>query len=206
MEYKRNIFIYILLMLISIKSQAQIGINTEEPTRTLDVNGDLRLRNLQKVNLTNDSYVLATDDAGNVEKYSAQTIIESITDLTVETKELNFATTPDGTKIVPCGKFNLRFSSGTLPQIASITGLTSAVSVNILGQLKYDSNQRVVRSFAVSVQNSNGFVNLESANTLNRVGEYYLSYPGDNNFYRIVFLARKMNATQNSYSIVCEKF
>ena len=201
----KNILSAILFCAVII-GYAQVGVNTDNPSRVLDVNGDLRVRTLNKVTIADYPDVLVTDVNGNIEKHSAQAIIDAISDLTVETKELYFNSTPDGTKIVPCGRFNFRFSNTTKPQISSVSNLALATTIYYLSQRKYDSNQKVVLSTSKSIQTIAGFVDLDSTYALNNVGEYYMSFPGDNNFYRVVFLARKMNASQNSYSIICEKF
>ncbi|WP_147448384.1 hypothetical protein [Dokdonia sinensis] len=51
-------------------SFAQIGINTTSPTRDLDVNGDLRIRNLPSQNV-NESNFLTTDANGNIGQSTA---------------------------------------------------------------------------------------------------------------------------------------
>ena len=201
----KKILFYICIF-ISTNLFSQVGINTNQPTRVLDIDGDLRVRDLKKVTIADYPDVLVTDVNGNIEKHSAQAIVDAISDLTVETKELYFNSSPDGTKIVPCGRFNFRFSNTTKPQISSVSNLALATTIYYLSQRKYDSNQKVVLSTSKSIQTIAGFVDLDSTYALNNVGEYYMSFPGDNNFYRVVFLARKMNASQNSYSIICEKF
>ncbi|HAR73736.1 MAG TPA: hypothetical protein DCR77_10085 [Flavobacteriaceae bacterium] len=195
-----------LCIFISTDLFSQVGINTNQPTRNLDINGEARVRDLKKVTIADYPDVLVTDINGNIEKHSAQAIIDAISDLTVETKELYFDTTPDGTKIVPCGRFNFRFSSTTIPQIASVTNLASPATIYYMSQYKSDGDKKTVLSTNKNIQNITSFVDLDVSYKLNGVGEYYMSFPGDNNFYRVVFLARKMTTTQNSYSIICEKF
>ena len=202
-----RIYILLLLNLFALNiANAQVGINTNIPTKSLDINGDFRLRTLNKVNITNYPDVLVVNTIGDVEKHSAQAIKDAISDLTVETKELYFDTSPDGTKIVPCGRFNFRFSNGTIPQVSSTTDLPSLTKINYLGQLKSDGNSKTVTQASVDIQTKVGFKALDSTYSLNKVGEYYMSFPGDNNFYRVVFIARTMTESSNSYSIVCEKF
>ena len=106
-----KIYITLILNLFTIIFlNPQVGINTNQPTRALDVNGDLRIRELKLVNKdANYNNIVVVNQDGEVEKYDKIEITNAISDLTVETKELYFATTPDGTKIVPCGKFNFRF-------------------------------------------------------------------------------------------------
>lgn len=200
-------YILFLLNLFALNiANAQVGINTNTPTKSLDINGDFRLRTLNKVTITDYPDVLVVNNDGDVEKHSAQAIKDAISDLTVETKELYFDTSPDGSKIVPCGRFNFRFSDTTIPQVSSVTNLATAATINYLGQLKYDGNNKTVTQRSINIQTTNGFQSLDTSYALNRVGEYYMSFPDDNNFYRVVFIARKMTASSNSYSIVCEKF
>lgn len=200
-------YILFLLNLFALNiANAQVGINTNTPTKSLDVNGDFRLRTLNKVTITDYPDVLVVNNDGDVEKHSAQAIKDAISDLTVETKELYFDTSPDGSKIVPCGRFNFRFSNSTIPQVSSVTNLATPATINYLGQLKYDGDNKAVTQRSINIQTTNGFQSLDTSYALNRVGEYYMSFPDDNNFYRVVFIARKMTASSNSYSIVCEKF
>lgn len=66
MFYKK-IKSFVFLLTIGVLN-AQVGINTETPTRTLDVNGDLRLRST--VDKTTDpayNRVLIKDADGNVD-------------------------------------------------------------------------------------------------------------------------------------------
>lgn len=63
---KTNI-IYIILSLFSMcYVKAQVGINTNAPTKTLDINGDLRIRNVQEGSVTNQ--IVTSDSQGNVGK------------------------------------------------------------------------------------------------------------------------------------------
>ena len=197
----------ILNLFTIIFLNAQVGINTNQPTRALDVNGDLRIRELKLVNKdANYNNIVVVNQDGEVEKYDKIEITNAISDLTVETKELYFATTPDGTKIVPCGKFNFRFSSSTIPEIAPISDLAASTPVYFMRIRKYESNQRAVTQGNTTIKNSKTFSVLDREYKLDQVSEYNISYPGDNNLYRVIFLARKMTTTTNSYSIVCEKF
>lgn len=59
----------VLLFTINL-AIAQVGINTVNPTKTLDINGELRVRNIPDTN--NPINLLATDADGNVGKISAK--------------------------------------------------------------------------------------------------------------------------------------
>lgn len=53
---------------------AQVGINTNSPTSSLDVNGDARIRQIDDVT-ESPSHLLTTDDDGNIKK--VETIVVS---------------------------------------------------------------------------------------------------------------------------------
>lgn len=65
----------ILLLILSILPGAllaQVGINTTTPTKTLDVNGEMRIRTLPTGN--NTDQILVVDNLGNVKKVSLSLI------------------------------------------------------------------------------------------------------------------------------------
>jgi len=64
----KNLAPILIVLLLGFNSYAQVGINTTEPTSTLDVNGNLRIR---KADRSTDNDIVATrivgiDDAGNI--------------------------------------------------------------------------------------------------------------------------------------------
>lgn len=52
----------------------KVGINTSEPTKTLDINGNLRVRDIQEVSTA--IYLLATDEQGNVFKVKLSSLTQ----------------------------------------------------------------------------------------------------------------------------------
>lgn len=72
--------------------QAQVGVGTTNPTKDLDINGELRIRNVPTS--TNSTDVLTVDTDGNVQKF--ETFLLSEVNSLVATNNVDF-TTPDGT-------------------------------------------------------------------------------------------------------------
>lgn len=70
---------FMLLLFASFITQAQVGINTDDPTKNLDVNGSLRVRsiNLVGASSTKDS-VMVTDGKGNLKYVSSSKIMEQV--------------------------------------------------------------------------------------------------------------------------------
>ncbi|GGE94865.1 Lectin C-type domain-containing protein [Chishuiella changwenlii] len=59
-------------LVVSIFSFSQIGINTNDPTKTLDINGELRVRTLPQGD--DIDYVLVADASGNIKKVSRNSL------------------------------------------------------------------------------------------------------------------------------------
>ena len=70
---KNILIINVAYLLFTTLSFAQIGINTTNPTKDLDVNGELRIRNLPYLI---SSEFLASDNLGNIGKYNPLLISE----------------------------------------------------------------------------------------------------------------------------------
>lgn len=65
----KKLFFAILLLLSCALSYAQVGVNTDDPSKTLDVNGELRIRTTPKAQDTIKRFPLAVDRVGNVVTY-----------------------------------------------------------------------------------------------------------------------------------------
>ena len=63
---KINKIILVILLCISVTSYAQVGINTTDPTSTLDVNGTIRVRSMTVDEQANPRYVVGSDVNGNL--------------------------------------------------------------------------------------------------------------------------------------------
>ena len=75
-------FISSIILFSSVCANAQVGINTESPSRTLDVNGTLRVRT-QTDQSTNSAYnnVLVSDANGNVDHVKKNTLNQQMVQL-----------------------------------------------------------------------------------------------------------------------------
>ncbi len=205
--------------------KAQVGINTKTPTRTLDVNGNLRVRSLENKS-TDTTYdkVLVTNANGEIDYWTKQDVKDKIEALYVVNKKFTASKTgPDPTTIVPCGRFEFRYNSSTMPQIRLAVRSTSATRVYYNRIRKKDaetssfdaanrsffSNQYV--TISNDTNNNNNWANIGSATSgpgfdNNTLDEYYITYPGDANLYRVSFVTRNSGSGTYNYTMVCEKF
>lgn len=222
--------IYIALIgFFSLALNAQVGINTDTPTRTLDVNGNLRIRETENKNLDPDyNKVLVTNANGEIEFWDKANLQQRINDIYTEGKKNTVSSlTTDRTKKIKCGKFEFGYSDSStlIPQIRLATAPKSNVTVyynrirerNNSGSVftletgrSLITNQSFIFGTANNFANIGGSVNGDTTGNYNvdTLDVYYISYPGDANIYRVTFLARRANSTASNvnYSMICEIF
>jgi len=111
----------LLLFWVVIPSYGQVGIGTTSPTKELDVNGELRVRNLP--NSSNTTIVLTADINGNVSKNSnAQLLID--TQIDQATREIDY--TPNSTGFITKNDINLGLNNTvTIPAGVRATIITN---------------------------------------------------------------------------------
>lgn len=72
-------YFLLFILFFPLSSYSQIGIGTENPTRTLDVNGDLRIRTTNatiRESAAKDS-IITVGATGNITRISSKTVVES---------------------------------------------------------------------------------------------------------------------------------
>lgn len=208
-------------MLFSI-SWAQVGINTDKPTRDLHVEGNLRVRNLQNKASDDDySKVLAVDNNGNVDYINKNNLMPDMTGQVNKMVQNNLYKTTDGkpiaTETLTCGRFIFNFR-----------GNDAKVSFRLIN--RPSSTVRVYVTFEqnyVPINNNDGFQYEASSSTKNfnytnsyqdipvtsgqaniADGEYnelYISYPQEEIFYRVTFYRVKQNG-ETYFINTCEQF
>lgn len=210
-----------ILFFLGVNLYSQVGINTNKPEGALDINGNLKIREL--INKTSDdnyNRVLVTDHEGNIEAVDRNSLKNSITEDIIEIKRLFYnSTDPIDNNKLTCGQFQFSFrdSPTTGKNLDIMLNLASDPTKNITiyftlfrkwgdNDLKYyKSNGKTFNSTNYSTPQL-----LCPQLDINSTGEFYISYPNERNFYRVLFLARpnyvENGIIQNSYTITCEKF
>lgn len=192
---------------------AQVGIATASPSRTLDVNGDLRVRTTtDKSTDSNYNKVIAADANGQLDAWDKNSLLATIQELAVENKKIvYFSNSPNIGSVMNCGKMEFRYETGPLPQMRLLTPANTTLYYTRI--LRANSNvnsfttpNSVSSNLTAVFTTANNWITLDTGYTNNSLGEYYITYPGDTNLYRVTFLARNMNASNLFYTMVCEKF
>ncbi len=212
----KKIIITVTLFFIGGNSiNAQVGIATEEPTRMLDVNGNLRVSgvNDQTNNVVYDELLAANSD-NNIDKVSKPSIIDDGTKQVEIVKNIYNATTSDNTKITDCGKLMFRLNGSAIEMRLkdAITGnLVMTYGGKRWGQTDASTSTGYTYnnlSLTFTSANWNSYQNLDTNFTL-RVGaylNYHFIIPNDGDLYRLTVSQLKNDATKSNYSLICERF
>lgn len=208
----------LLAILSSLFSNAQVGINTTTPTRMLDHNGDLRVRTLtDKTSDTSYNNVIVADGNGNLDKWDKDDMKAKVQEVILENKKLTYVSnSPDINNTMDCGRFSFRYDTTVHPQIKLVSGNSLSVYYTVIHKVNssgstFSSPNTLASGKSVTIGkgnnvDTNGWQTLDSTFENNVLDEIYITYPGDNNLYRLTFLARNSSATQFYYTMICEKF
>ena len=162
----------LLLSLISVTAYSQVGIGTDSPTATLDVNGDLRIRAIDHEtdeDIIRDS-ILVISKQGIVRRIEAEDIIKSVFKSAVKGRFSSSSTVSlsltSNLAIMPFNSvdwdLNNEFDTTTFTFTAKQDGIYS-----LFAQLKASPTISITGNFGISVYKNNV---LESTNSFANVG------------------------------------
>jgi hypothetical protein len=124
----KSLVILFLITLSTLKLNAQVGINTVSPTKDLDINGELRVRDLPLQNTAN-IFLVTTDSNGNIGKSKTPLLVEVSSQVATNNVDI----TLNGSQII--NNINLGLSTSvTIPanKVAFII-ITYSVPVGVGG-------------------------------------------------------------------------
>lgn len=219
---KNNFILLSCFIFFSGILSAQVGINTANPKRTLDVEGNLRVRELtDKSQAPSYNKILVVNPDGNIDYINKQDLQPVKDEFTADKQVLNniYSTTTgkaDDTKFVSCGNFDFAFrniGANTNIQYRLKNTPTSNVTVYITLEQNYSSNGyqfQVPTAGKTFTSTTNNFGDLPTygANIVNsELNVLYLLYPGESNLYRLTFYRLDQTTPKtNDFVTVCEKF
>lgn len=160
--------LFILLALICASTIAQVGIGTTEPTATLDINGDLRIRGISEemeLEVAKDS-ILVLSRNGLVNRISSKKILESTLKTAVKSNFNAGGSTIllsilSGSAIIPFGNesfdTNDEYDTTTYTYTAKQDGI-----YDIYAQIKASSGISVTTNFGLSIT-KNGVIVAENS-------------------------------------------
>jgi hypothetical protein len=211
--------IIFLTLVYSVFIYSQVGIGVVSTEKTLDINGDLKIDVMaDKSSDAQYNKILVANESGEIGAWTKDGIKDQIESVFLENKKvIVFSNTPDVNRTMECGRFEFRFNTGPEPQMRLSTAPTSLTTIYFSrihkensGANSFYGDNTVTTNISVDYDVANDWVSLDnSGRILNTLDEIYISYPGDNNLYRLTLLPRTMQttpATQYFYTMMCEKF
>lgn len=198
---------------------SQVGIGTQSPGKTLDINGDLKVvTTTDKSNDATYNKILVANSSGEIGAWTRDGIRDQIESVFLENKKvIVFSNAPDIDRTMECGRFEFRFNTGPEPQMRLATAPTSGTTIYYSrihkqnsGANSFYGDNTITTNIPAVYDTSNEWVSLDpSGRILNSLDEIYISYPGDKNLYRLTLLPRTMQTTPTVlyfYTMMCEKF
>ncbi|MBQ0152794.1 MAG: hypothetical protein KBS61_07875, partial [Chryseobacterium sp.] len=213
-------------------SQAgNVGIKTTSPTRTLDINGTLRVRTtLDKSEDGEYTKILISNTKGDVDYIVRADLLPKKDDFASDKQVINnlYSNTSnagDPNKIIKCGKFKFAFGSTSETKIQF--ALVDKPTANVEVYMSMEQNWHLsgfqffqgttggdTNAFVFTTDNYATMREFAAANLADREQNVmHFQYPNDKNLYRLtvykVFQSFKVgNASTTSYDFVttCEKF
>jgi len=218
-------------LLLSTFVLSQVGINTDQPTRTLHVEGNLKVAEIDDVsNLSNYSKVLVSDADGNVDYVNRKDLLPKF-EGAINKEVINAIysnTTSNGIPAnqVTCGKFAFNFANDPKSPIsfkpAENPGNTIRVFVSMEQNYVYNgpgfqffqgtsSNSAATNYFEFIVNKTDSTKDTwnvfrsfaEGALELQEQNIFYFQYPNDPYFYRlIVYKVENVIGSTSSFDFV----
>lgn len=220
--YKK--FLTIGFAFLSILSTAQnVGINTNTPQRRLDINGNLKVTKLaDKSKDANSSFLLAADRTnGNVDYIDINALQQTSRNNMEVSRSIYNGTAPDSNKECSCGEIVLRFNGANAEFKLKSEEVFTNNNVNDF-KISYGikrfsgSTYSYVNKPEVSFTRNNTALSTHynkyrllddvTFTTSNSIRIYTLVLPKQANLYRITLSRFSNTSTQQTYSLICEKF
>ena len=219
--------IILTCLILSYNSNAQVGIGTDLPQRTLHVEGNMRIRTLDDKSQASDYNKLLVVNANGDVNYIDKADLRPESDEFTSDKQVlnNIYTTTDGqaddTKFVSCGKFDFAFknNNGTDIRYKLVSTETTSATVYITLEQNWQASSPTDTNGGFEFQAPTSgklidnitFVDLPTSGQQIVNGELnilYLLYPGDKDLYRLTFYRLDQSTTPLTYDFVtaCEKF
>ena len=217
---KYNLLTSLLVSGLAFAQTGNVGIGTQNPSRNLHVEGDLRIRKLEnKAADVSYTRVLAVDNSGNIDYINKSSLLPDMTGEIQKTVNNNEYTTtgntPTDTNTLKCGRFEFAFISISTTGLVRFR-LNQAPANNVNVYTTFEQNfatngfQFEASTSPRTFTTSNAFIDVPVASEQAQIanGEYnelYITYPGDPFFYRVSFYRVNQNG-KTHWVNACETF
>lgn len=230
MKTQCKIIFFVLLLTGSglYAQEGRMGVGTENPTRTLHVEGDAQVKGLQSTTSGAYSQMLVTNNNGDIEEANLWTV--SATRKRVWHMRYSVASPGRAisTNILTAGRFEFRFENVPSPntdhgriqfRLAQNPGQTVRVYFNMEenwgdGAIPPDGYEYNASPQGLEFTTSGANIwsnwrypisQQQSRIAEGEMNELYMSYPGENSFYRVL-VYRMLSGTTSIWIITVEEY
>ncbi|MFC4687769.1 hypothetical protein ACFO4P_12565 [Epilithonimonas pallida] len=221
---KKYFFATILISGLAYSQNTNVGIDTNAPTRKLDVNGDLRVTTGAIVtnNSAYDRIVTTNNSTGDVDYITIPAIFQTSTNNVEVKRSVYLATGAVTANECNCGDITFRINNNNTPEFKLNSTTIFATNNNIT---TFDLGYGIKRWSNNAYSYANRTVTFTTANyatyqTLdatafpttndaagNTVRIYTIIPPKQNHLYRLTLSrTNNNNTTTYAYALVCERF
>lgn len=229
MKTQCKIIFFVLLLTGSglYAQEGRMGVGTENPTRTLHVQGDAQVKGLQSTTSGAYNEMLVSDADGNIEYANLWTVNPTrkrVWHLQYNTTG-TFVQYANSAQILQAGRFRFRFQRGTentnngsgLIQfsLAQSPGQTVVVYLNHeqnwgdsgADGFQFNANP-VGKTFTTGNWSSWQYpTDLQQARVApGEMNEMFISYPGENAFYRVLIYRMQTGTNTSTWIITAEEY
>ncbi|EKT4518503.1 hypothetical protein ABF179_001320 [Flavobacterium psychrophilum] len=193
----RNYFLNTILFFVCFQGLSQVGIGTLTPTKSLDINGELRIQTLPiSSDPLNASWTLTADNDGNITKVNRKNptsiLLEASPDYTGYKWNTNTVSCDPAYLSNWNTSYNITTNTGisfTTTKANQLVEVSSYIPYRILescsvATLAYDANTRVVAS-KINITGPSSFSKTVAASTqyfsggmINQTENYYINLSG----------------------------
>lgn len=201
---------------------AQVGINTTDPKRILDINGNLKIvkTDNKTTQIPYRNILVADENNGNVDYISFPSINQNETKNVEIIRSIYLGTTPDNSKVCSCGEITFYLNSNKkayfkLNSTKVFTTNNNANSITLaFGAKRWEGQGYTYRDITEKTFLTTNYSDYQSMDATdftadNTISVYTIVLPKQSNLYRLtVSTLKNSNSTTNTniYSLICEKF
>lgn len=218
--------LYLIIFFCAINAFAQnkisgIGINTDTPRGTLDVNGDVRIETLDdKTRNKEFENLLATNESGKIDKISFPAVKKKVNSDVTISKLIYNADVPNNSKEGSCSNLTFKIDgNSSSPKVYMklnnwyLSDSKNSIIVNYgvkrWGNVSGATNGYIYKNLSKTFNNTNFSIYQELDSQILNKGTiliFNIVLPGEGDLYRIT-ASRLTNTTTNSnFAVVCEHF
>jgi len=212
------------LSITSVKAQVtegRMGVGTEVPTRTLHVEGDLQVKGLQTTSSGAYNRMLVSDNAGNIDFANIWTVTPTrkrVWHLQYKSTDGQYAINDS---ILKAGRFEFRYErlEGNVGHTGRIQFRLSEKPVsNVSVYLNHEENwdgdgfqytARIsTKDFTITDWNKWQYpvTDQQAQMAAGEMNEMFISYPGENAFYRLLIYRMQTATNESTWIITAEEF